>query len=88
MTIVSTRHSSVRYSTSVSYRHNEPHQKSGDVCHHKQNPTLERLRLHGVVSYRIVRWMKAAQAYYGGATHHHSQERCATIGNPTLDRLE
>ena len=50
-------------------------------------PTLDRLRLHSVVSYRIVRWMQAAPASYGGETHHHSHGRCATIGNPTLERL-
>ena len=46
---------------------------SGKAQHHKQgrcatisNPTLDRLKLHSIVSYSIVWWMQAAQDSYSG----------------------
>ena len=32
--------------------------------------------------------MQAAQDSYSGEAQHHKQGRCATISNPTLDRLK
>ena len=67
---------------------------SGKAQHHKQGrcatisaPTLDRLRLHIIVSYSIVWWIQAAQASYSGEAQHQKKVRCATIGIPTLDRL-
>ena len=57
------------------------------MCATISSPTLERLKLHSIVSYRIVWWMQAAQASYSSKAQHHKQGRCATIGTPTLDRL-
>ena len=36
-------------------------------------PTLDRLRLHSIVSYIIVLWIQAAQASYSGKAGHHMQ---------------
>ena len=62
------------------------HQKTGR-CATISNPTLDRLRLHSIVSYSIVWWIQAAQDSYSGEAHHHKQGRCATISIPTLYRL-
>ena len=66
---------------------------SGEAQHHRQgrcatisNPTLDRLRLHSIVSYSIVWWIQAAQASYNGEAHQ-KKGRCATIGDPTIQRL-
>ena len=56
-------------------------------CATISNPTLERLRLHSIVSYSIVWWMQAAQASYRGEAPHQKKGRCATISNPTLNQL-
>ena len=62
---------------------------SGEAQHHKQGrcatisiPILDRLRLHSIVSYRIVWWMQAAQASYSGEAQHHRQGE----GIPILDQ--
>ena len=70
----------------ASYSGEAPHQKKGR-CATISNPTLDRLRLHSIVSYSIVWWIQAAQASYSGEAQHHRQGRCATISNPILDRL-
>ena len=70
----------------ASYSGEAQHQKTGR-CATISIPTLDRLRLHSVARYRIVRWMQAAQASYSGEAHHPKKVRCATIGIPTLDRL-
>ena len=57
------------------------------MCATIGNPTLERLRLHSIVSYSIVWWIQAAQASYSGEAQHQKKMRCATICIPTLDRL-
>ena len=57
------------------------------MCATISSPTLERLRLHSIVSYRIVWWMQAAQASCSGETQPQKKGRCATISNPTLERL-
>ena len=66
------------------------------MCATISSPTLERLRLHSIVSYRIVWWMQAAQASSGGEgttpkegpysceAQHQRTGRCAAISNPTL----
>ena len=58
-----------------------------EMCATISSSTLERLRLHSIVSYIIVWWMQAAQASYSGGAQHHKQGRCAIISIPTLDRL-
>ena len=61
--------------------------KRVEMCATISIPTLERLRLHSIVSYIIVWWMQAAQASCTGEAQHQKKGRCATIGIPTLDRL-
>ncbi len=67
---------------------------SGKAQHHKQGRcatintlTLDRLRLHIIVSCMILCWMQAAQASYSGEAQHQKTGRCATISIPTLERL-
>ena len=57
------------------------------MCGTISSPTLERLRLHSIVSYISVWWMQAAQASCSGEAQHQKKGRCATISNPTLERL-
>ena len=61
--------------------------KRVEMCATISSPTLERLRLHSIVSYSIVWWMQAAQASCSGEAQHQKKGRCATISNPTLERL-
>ena len=70
----------------ASYSGAAQHQKTGR-CATIGIPTLDRLRLHSIVSYSIVWWIQAAQDSYSGEAHHHKQGRCATISIPTLYRL-
>ena len=56
--------------------------KRVEMCATISSSTLERLRLHSIVSYSIVWWMQAAQA-----SQHQKKGRCATISIPTLERL-
>ena len=70
----------------TSYNGGAQHQKKGR-CATISNPTLDRLRLHSIMSYSIVWWMQAAQASYSGEAQHQKKGRCATIGDPTLQRL-
>ena len=58
-----------------------------EMCATTSSSTLERLRLHSIVSYIIVWWMQAAQASCGGEAQHQKKGRCTTISNPTLERL-
>ena len=69
----------------TSYNGEAHHQKKGR-CATISNPTLERLRLHSIVSYSIVWCIQAAQASYSGEAQHQKKGSCATIGIPTLDR--
>ena len=70
----------------ASYSGKAQHQKTGR-CATISIPTLDRLRLHSIVSYIIVLWIQAAQASYSVEAQHHKQGRCATISIPILDRL-
>ena len=70
----------------TSYNGEAHHQRKGR-CATISNPALDRLRLHSIVSYSIVRWIQAAQASHRGKAQHRKQGRCATISTPTLDRL-
>ena len=57
------------------------------MCATISNPTLDRLRLHNILSYSIAWWIQAAQASYSGEAQHQKKGMCATIGDPTLHRL-
>ena len=70
----------------ASYSGEAQHQKTGGRAI-ISNPTLDRLKLHSIVSYSIVWWIQAAQASYSGEAQHQKKGRCATIGIPTLKRL-
>ena len=70
----------------TSYNGEAHHQRKGR-CATISNPTLDRLRLHSIVSYSIVWWIQAAQASYSGEAQHQKKVRCATISIPTLYRL-
>ena len=70
----------------VSYSGKAQHQKTGR-CGTISIPTLDRRRLHSIVSYRIRCWMQAAQASFSGEARHQKTGRCAKISIPTLDRL-
>ena len=61
--------------------------KRVEMCATISSSTLERLRLHSIVSYSIVWGMQAAQASCSGETQHQKKGRCTTISIPTLDRL-
>ena len=50
-----------------------PGPKSKGRCATISNPTLDRLKLHSIVSYIIVLWIQAAQASYSGKAGHHMQ---------------
>ena len=58
-----------------------------EMCATISSSTLERLRLHSILSCIIVWWMQAAQASCSGEAQHQKKGRCATIGIPTLERL-
>ena len=57
------------------------------MCATISSATLERLRLHSIVSYSNVWWMQAAQAFCSGEAQHQKKGRCATMSNHTLERL-
>ena len=71
----------------ASYSGEAQHQKKGS-CATIGIPTLDRLRLHSIMSYSIVWWIQAAQASYSGEAQHQKKGRCATIGDPTYSGLE
>ena len=70
----------------TSYNGEAQHQKKGR-CATISNPTLDRLRLHSIMSYSIVWWIQAAPASHSGEAQHQKKGRCATISIPTLYRL-
>ena len=61
--------------------------KRGGMCATIRNLTLDRLRLHSIVSSGIVWRMQATQASYRGEAQPQQTGRCATISLPTLYRL-